>query len=61
MQHNKQTEPCHVPLADVLAHLNADAALSPEARSLAFDRIWQATRASDERLGLRAAGLPDRG
>ena len=60
MQHNK-LEPCHVPLADVLAHLNADAALSPEARALAFDRIWQATRASDERVGLRAAGLPDRG
>lgn len=57
MQQNKQPEPCHIPLADVLAHLRADAALSPEARALAYDRVWQATREQDERYGQRPTRL----
>lgn len=59
MQQNKQPQPCHVPLADVLAHLRADTKLSPEARSLAYDRVWEATREQDERDGQRPTGLPD--
>ncbi len=52
-------EPCEIPLADVLAHLRADPALSPEARDFAVEFIWDATRGGeDERGGQRAAGLP---
>lgn len=55
----QQNNPCDIPLADVLAHLRADTALSPGARALAYDRVWEATRDEDERLGQRPAGLPD--
>lgn len=56
-----KTKPCEIPLADVLAHLRADPALSPEARELALGRVWCATSGEHERIGLRAPGLPDGG
>lgn len=55
----QQNKPCEIPLADVLAHLRADPALSPEARALAVERVWNATRGGeDERDGQRPARLP---
>jgi len=55
MQQNKQPEPCDIPIADVVAHLHADTRLSPEARALALERVWDAER--DERARLRAARI----